>query len=62
MKPGLPESHQKASSDPHIGDILGPAIRKISNMLKAQKIMGTVFWDLKGVIGVRFLLCHTVKH
>jgi hypothetical protein len=28
MYPGLPESHQEASSNPYIGKILGPPIRK----------------------------------
>jgi hypothetical protein len=28
MNPGLPESHQEASSNPYIGNILGPPIRK----------------------------------
>lgn len=28
MKPGLPESHQEASSNPYIGKILGSPIRK----------------------------------
>jgi hypothetical protein len=39
-----------------------PQSENFKQTLKAQKIMGTVFLDLKGVICMRFLLSHAVKH
>jgi hypothetical protein len=55
IKPGIKQqsSHWRHTGSPD---------PKISNMLRAQKIMGTVFWDREGISCVRFLQSHTVKH
>jgi len=43
MKPGLPESHQEASSSPHIGDVLGPPIRKFQADADGAENHGYIF-------------------
>ena len=47
MKPGLPESHQEASSNPHIGDILGPPIRKFQADAEGAENHGYSFLGLR---------------